>query len=299
MRSQHRSLFYAGGAALLLGLLTALGLASHLTAPIRATQRTVAALAAGTLDARVDVRGRDELAELARDVNRLGEALEQNANARRQWIADLAHELRTPLAILRGEIEALNDGVRAPTPAALRSLLDEAHQLGALIDDLHQLSLADLGALSYRFETIDVRALLAAVIDGHVAPAGIDVAIHADPAPQWIRADAVRVRQLFSNLLSNALRYTDSPGRIEWRLDSLTDGVRVTVDDSPPGVSRDALPQLFNRLYRVESSRNRADGGSGLGLAICRAIVDAHGGRIEALASPLGGLRVIVELQRA
>jgi two-component system sensor histidine kinase BaeS len=266
--------------------------------PVNALATGTRALAAGDYSQRLDVERDDELGRLAIDFNHLASALEQHRDARRRWGADIAHELRTPLSVLRGEIQALQDGVRAPTPAALDSLNAECERLGALIDDLYELSLADAGALEYRFERVDLAALAEDIVEAQrsaCADAGLAIETEID-ATIPVRGDARRLSQLVANLLANARRYTDAPGRIRVEAHALRGGARLVIEDTAPAVPPAALPRLFERLYRVEGSRSRAAGGAGLGLAICRAIVEAHGGRIEASASPLGGLRLAVEL---
>ena len=290
------------GALVLLGALAlAFALARGLLAPVQALAAGTRALAAGDYAQRVATDRCDELGALARDFNRLAETLEQNRNARRQWGADIAHELRTPLAILRGEIDALHDGVRAPTPQALASLQAECQRLATLVDDLYQLSLADAGALDYRFERLDLAALArdtVALQAGAFGAAGLRLEVEA-PASAPVRADARRLAQLLDNLLGNARRYTDAPGRVLVRVAASAAEVVLSVDDTAPGVAPAHLPHLFERLYRVDASRSRDSGGAGLGLAICRAIVDAHGGRIGAQPSVLGGLSVRVVLPAA
>jgi two-component system sensor histidine kinase BaeS len=238
---------------------------------------------------------------LSRDFNHLAVTLEQSREARRKWGADIAHELRTPLSILRGEIQAMQDGVRATTPQALDSLQTECARLGGLIEDLYHLSLADAGALDYRFEVLDLDEIVADAIDAHKdACAAKGLELTSDVQPHAIvDGDARRLSQLLDNLLTNSQRYTDAPGRIRVAITSDAKFARLIVDDTAPGVPPSALPQLFDRLFRVESSRSRAVGGAGLGLSIAKAIVEAHHGRIVAEASPLGGLRIVVELPRA
>jgi len=300
-RTQAHDALFAGVAILAAALVLAFALARWLLAPIRALARGTRALAGGDYASRVDAARGDELGDLAGDFNHLAQTLERSRDARRQWGADIAHELRTPLAVLRGEVQALQDGIRAPTPAAFESLQAECTRLAGLVDDLYQLALADSGALEYRFETLDLTARVrdaAAAQVGACADAGIELGV-LDAPPMPVHGDARRLGQLVDNLLANARRYTDAPGRVQLSLETRGAQVRLLVDDTPPGVPEDALPRLFDRLYRVDRARSRASGGAGLGLAICRAIVEAHGGRIEALASPLGGLRVVVELPAA
>jgi two-component system sensor histidine kinase BaeS len=202
---------------------------------------------------------------------------------------------------LKGEIQAMQDGVRATTPQALDSLQAECARLGGLIEDLYQLSLADTGALEYRFEAIDLGEIVRDAIDAHkdvCAARGLEL-VGDVPVPALVDGDARRLLQLLDNLLTNSQRYTDAPGRIRVAVATDQKIVRLTVDDTAPEVPSSALPHLFERLFRVDSSRNRAVGGAGLGLSIARTIVEAHRGRIVAEASPLGGLRIAVELPRA
>jgi two-component system sensor histidine kinase BaeS len=287
------------GVAILLGALAlAFALARWLLAPVRALATATQALAAGDFGQRVTTARTDELGALAQDFNRLAATLERHRDARQRWGADIAHELRTPLSVLRGEIQALQDGVRAATPSALDSLHAECARLGNLIEDLYQLSLADAGALDYHFEPIDLDELVREALAPQqrtCADAGLTLDDTLAPlAP--VRGDARRLTQLIDNLLANARRYTDAPGRIHVELAAVERQAQLIIEDSAPGVPADALPRLFERLYRVEASRTRSAGGAGLGLSICRAIVDAHGGTIEARHSLLGGLSIVVHL---
>lgn len=300
-RAQMRSALVAGIAILVGALLLAFALARWLLAPVHALAIGTRALAAGDYTRRIATTRGDELGALSRDFNHLAETLEQHRGARRQWGADIAHELRTPLSILRGEVQALQDGVRAATPQAFESLQAECERLGHLIEDLYQLSLADAGALEYHFEPLDLAALVreALELQRHAfGDAGLDIEEKLADAPR-VRGDARRLAQLIDNLLANARRYTDAPGRIRVTLSAVPGNARLVMEDSAPGVPASALPRLFERLYRVDESRNRAAGGAGLGLAICRAIVDAHGGRITAEPSVLGGLSVVIHLPTA
>ena len=300
-QAQLRSGALAGAAILLGALALAFALARWLLAPVRALEAGTRALAAGDYARRIATTRQDELGTLARDFDHLAATLEQARDARRQWGADIAHELRTPLAILRGEIQALQDGVRAVTPQALDSLNHECERLGHLVEDLYTLALADAGALDYRFEALDLADLVHESLDLQrraCADAHLELEAIVSAVPP-VRGDARRLGQLIDNLLGNARRYTDAPGRIRVTLLGSGKQVRLVVEDTPPGVPASALPHLFERLYRVDASRTRASGGAGLGLAICRAIADAHDGRIEARASALGGLCVVVDLPAA
>ncbi len=286
--------------ALLIAAAVAVPLSRHLLKPVHALARGTRTLTAGDFSARVPATSGDELGQLARDFNVLARTLEANEGARRQFMADVSHELRTPLAVLRGELEALEDGIRAPTPEAIASLQHETRALAKLVDDLYALALADIGALTYRYDDVDVgelvTATVAAVRDA-AAARGIEVATTlAGDGALVAFADADRLRQLLAGLLDNALRYTAAPGRVEIACGREGGHIAIDVRDSAPGVADADLPRLFERFYRVEGSRSREHGGAGLGLAICRSIVAAHGGMIEARPSPLGGLWIAVRL---
>jgi len=299
--AQRRTALRAGAVALLLALLLAWGVARMLLAPLAALAAGTRALAAGDFGRRVPSDRRDELGRLARDFNQLAATLEQHRDARRQWGVDIAHELRTPLGVLRGEIQALQDGVRTPDRTALDSLEAECMRLTTLVEDLYQLALADAGALEYRFETFDFAVRVRdAVARRQPAFADAGLRLTADVcATLSVRGDPRRLDQLLDNLLVNAMRYTDAPGRVRVTLARRGMRTYLWVDDSAPGVPSEALPHLFDRLYRVDASRSRAQGGAGLGLAIVAAIAAAHGGSVEAGMSPLGGLRVEVCLSGA
>lgn len=283
------------GAALLLGA----GLAHWLTRRIRALAAGTAALTRGDYAVHIEPSGHDELAQLARDFNQLAATLAATRRARSQWVADIAHELRTPLAVLRGEIEALQDGVRPLNANNLDSLAHEAARLGRLVEDLHLLSMADLGALTYYTEPVDMAEVVEEVLKAHAGTLA-DHSLRVETAlqPAMVMADAARLAQIYGNLLQNSLRYTDAGGRLAVQVRAETDRVVVRWEDSSPGVPSDELERLTDRLYRVDGSRSRAGGGSGLGLAIAKAIVDAHHGSMRAEASALGGLAWQMEFPR-
>lgn len=305
-RSQHRTLAIVGVSLLIVAVLAAWWLSRWLLRPVRALAAGAQALANGDYAARIDIRRNDELGALADDFNALASALERHRDARRRWGADIAHELRTPISILSGEIQALQDGIRSVDAARLASLQAECARLRDLVDDLYDLSLSDAQALTYRFAPLDVGALVHEALQAHeeaLRAAGIVCEATLPPCP-IARGDRARLRQLLDNLFANVARYTDAPGRVVVALESIDHDTiggarcRLRIDDTAPGVPAEALPRLFDRLYRVEPSRSRQFGGAGLGLAICRNIVEAHDGRIDAYASPLGGLRIEIELPR-
>ncbi len=294
---QLRATWVIVGLSVLLAALVSLLLARLLLAPVRRIAQATRRLADGDFDIRVRVGAPDELGRLARDFNRLAHSLARNARLRRELMADMSHELRTPLAVLRGEIEALQDGLREPDEAALASLAHEIGRLNRLVDDLRELSLADAGALDYRMRPLDLSTLAARALDAvrdRYARAGLALEQAIEPGLR-LSGDERRLEQLLANLLENSLRYTDSPGRVRLRAGRRGGRIVLEVADTAPSVEPDQMPRLFDRLYRVESSRSRLHGGSGLGLSICRSIVQAHGGKISATASDLGGLAIRVE----
>lgn len=287
------------GTAIVIAAIAALLLARLFLAPVRRLGNATDQLRRGNFQTRVGIRQRDEFGQLADDFNSLAATLEQNEQLRRELTADIAHELRTPLAVLRAELDAVEDGVRELNTDTLASLQHEVERLSKLVSDLNSLALSDAGALSYRCYSTDLTILLRELIEQYAArcaAAGIEVRSSLPHAPAMVSLDPERFEQLLTNLLENSLRYTDSDGELriglrrdgnEWQLD---------IEDSAPGVSDEALPRLFDRLYRAEESRNRASGGSGLGLAIARKIAEAHNGSITATHSPLGGVRMTIRL---
>ncbi|MBI1731597.1 MAG: HAMP domain-containing protein [Gammaproteobacteria bacterium] len=288
---------------LALSAIMAWPLSRHLVRPIRELSEGTRRLAAGEYDTRLARGAGDELGQLAEDFNTLAGSLRDQERSRRRWIADISHELRTPLSILQGEIEAMQDGIRPASPERLQVLHNETANLTRLVGDVYELSLSDAGALSYQKRPLELEAVITACVAAHqdkFAARGIELAwLSSCDAPVTVMGDADRLKQLFSNLLANSLRYTDPGGRVEVGLGRRAGLAVVDVRDSAPAVPAEHLPHLFERLYRVDASRSRATGGSGLGLSICRSIIEAHGGRISAQASSLGGLWIQVELPLA
>nr|WP_130830766.1 two-component system sensor histidine kinase BaeS [[Erwinia] mediterraneensis] len=297
-RQQRRTSWLIVGLSTLLAALVTWLMARGLLAPVKRLVDGTHHLAAGNFASRVEVSSQDELGQLAQDFNRLASSLEKNESNRRAFMADISHELRTPLAILRGELEAMQDGVRKLTPEAIASLQSEVAVLSKLVDDLHQLSLSDKGALAYRKQALDLVQLLE-VAAGSFAERyrshGLALQL-ALPGEATFFGDPDRLMQLFTNLLENSLRYTDAGGQVQIALRDDGGHWQLTFADSTPGVDAAQQGQIFERFYRTEGSRNRASGGSGLGLAICKNIVEAHEGTISADHSDLGGLKITLQL---
>jgi len=300
LSQQKHALALAAGGMVLVVMIIAFPLARRLVRPVRAMAAATHDISSGKYATRIPVTSSDELGLLARDFNNMALTLEKHEKERRQWVADISHELRTPVAVLRGEIEALLDGIRTITPETIRSLHVEVLRLNRLVEDLYQLSLSDIGALSYRKENLDLLPVLQGSLEtfrAEFARKGITLSpprVH--DAEARIFGDRERLNQLFANLLENALRYTDAGGTLNVNFSISSNTATIELLDSAPGVPEQDLARLFDRLYRVEGSRSRISGGAGLGLAICKNIVEAHEGTISAHPSPLGGLMIRISL---
>ena len=298
-REQSKSAIYIGLAAVLFAAMIAALVSRQMVRPIAALAAATRSLAAGNFDQRLTVARDDELGDLARDFNKLTETLQSSQLARKQWVSDIAHELRTPLAILQGELEAVEDGLRQFDEGTRLSLQAEVGRLSKLVADLHELTLSDEGGLSYNKAPVLVAGVMQDCIEKlstGIDAKGLTLDFSTPATGAIVSGDASRLEQLFTNLLENAIRYTTSPGKI---------AVSVTAENGSswlwskilrPGSRRDQYARLFDRLYRADRSRNRNSGGSGLGLSICKSVAEAHGGEIIASASDLGGVRIVLSL---
>lgn len=307
LRRQYQGLAWAALATALLSVLVAWGVARLWSAPLRRLQLASRAIAQGQRGPHIPATGALEIAQLTDDVNTMTDELARLEASRRRWIAHISHELRTPLAVLRGELESIEDGVRQATPTVVASLREEVMQLTRLVDDLHALSVADMdgGGLPCHFSDGDAHRHLSAVAQRFVPSAQQQgLVLHLLPMakaagaslpPLAVCWDFGRIEQLLSNLLSNSLRYTHAPGAI-W-VNWASDGQQftLTVEDSAPGVRDDELTAIFEPLYRSDTARRRdrqQAHGSGLGLSIVRTLVQSHQGRVWACHSAHGGLKI-------
>jgi two-component system, OmpR family, sensor histidine kinase BaeS len=297
---QTRAFLLIGSGILIFAAVIAFVLSRHLLHPIQQIMAGAHALASRRFDTRIDVHSSDELGTLAADFNNTAATLERYEFMRRQWIADVSHELRTPLAVLRGEIEAILDGVRDMHRETLESVHAEVMLLSKIIDDLHTLTITESEALTMTKEPVDVLTIAANILkvfQPRFSERGIEV--QNDMVMNGggtVMGDPDRLAQVFSNIYENSLRYTDSPGKVHIYSEKRDDSLLLRVEDTAPGVSDSAIPFIFDRLYRVDRSRSRKKGGSGLGMAIIKAIVDGHGGKIKASSSQLGGLQIEIAL---
>ncbi|GHC17789.1 ATP-binding protein [Aidingimonas halophila] len=294
---QQRNLGIIIASLALASLLLAGGLSWWLGRRTRGMAMATQRLTDGDYSIRLPERGHDELSRLSRDFNVLAETLEATREARQRWVSDIAHELRTPLAVLRGEIESMQDGIRPLDESNLRSLAQEVDQLERLVGDLRLLSQSDAGALEVSLAPIDLAEALSLRLDeahGWLDDHGIALETRIEPSVM-IRGDQQRLRQLWDNLIDNTCTYTQAPGHLSISLTTEGQRARLAWEDSTPGVPDEALVRLTERLYRVEGSRSRQSGGSGLGLSIATALVKSHGGTMSAAHSSLGGLCWILE----
>ncbi len=300
VKQQKLALTLVAAAGVLIAAGLSLPLAYRLTKPIRQMALATRNLASGKYHTRITTKSSDELGRLAEDLNDLAAILEKNRIARSQWIADISHELRTPLSVLQGKIEGFQDGVYPPTAENFKDLHHEVLHLSMLVDDLYELSLSDVGAVTYK--KVEIQPLWALEQAIHLLqPQTDENKIKLETTYNLedgiiLYGDNERLKQLFTNLLANSIRYTDSPGVIRISVENNGSSIIYTIEDSAPGVAEEHLAHLFDRLYRVEASRSRMSGGAGLGLSICSNIVNGHSGTIEATHSQLGGLCIKVQL---
>jgi signal transduction histidine kinase len=297
-----------GGAAVLLGL----ALALWLSAPLRRLEEAARRIAAGDLEQRVPARGTTEQARLAQAFNDMAASLQRGEQLRRHMVSDIAHELRTPLAALQGNLQALLDGVYPLTPGEIAILHDETRALSRLVNDLYDLAQAEAGQATLQMEAVALAPLVQGVAAVFAEQArACDLRLEFCPAPTLpaVWADPARVRQVLTNLVSNAVRYTPAGGEITITLATEPaapparaaqrgtgaghdrGGVRVEVTDSGPGLSPEEAAQVFERFWRTDQARSRQTGGAGLGLAIARQLVEAQGGQIGVESAPGQGSR--------
>lgn len=271
-----------------------------LVKPLSELSKGAKKIADGDFSIRITPSTSDELGMLCNNFNELARTLSANEQARKQWVADISHEMRTPLAVLKAQIEAMQDGIRPSTPENLELLKNKIDALHNLINDLYDLSLTDLGAMTYNKEPLNFAELVEELASDYLqrfTEKGLELETRITTSQEVeINGDYVRLSQLLRNLFENCYRYTDSPGKIRLTLSLSNTRVVLCLEDTPPGVPQDQLIKIFDRLYRVESSRNRATGGAGLGLSICKNIVEAHSGTIHAQTSALGGLTITLKL---
>lgn len=290
----------SGGIAIVLGLVAAALMAPALARPVRRLTEAARRMQRGDLGARVNPRGASELRELGQVFNRLAETLEHEERIRRDAAADIAHELRTPLAGIVSRIEAAQDGVLADEQANLEAMHAETLRLTRLVEDLGKLAEAQQPGLTLQKQLLDLRDLVQQrirIYDGHMQAKG--VALKENLAMASAYGDRGRIAQIVDNLLSNALRYTDAGGTVTVEVAQCDGEAILEIADTGIGIAGEDLPYIFERFWRGEPSRARRTGGAGIGLAIVRELVVAHGGRIDVESRPGEGSRFRVSLPSA
>jgi signal transduction histidine kinase len=301
----NRVILLAGLIAVTLALVLGLLLARGLTRPLARLTEATRSLAAGDLEQQVSIGGSDELSELAGSFNLMAAALAANERQRQQLFADIAHELRTPLSVIRGQLEAMLDGVLALSPENLSLANEETILLGRLVDELRALSLAESGQLPLDKQPVDLGLLARgafAAFDPLAESEGIRLALSVTPDLPLVQADEARIQQVLGNLLSNALRHAGQGEGTDPQVGLLVSAsdpaqvVRVSVSDNGPGLSPEAQQHVFDRFWRADAGRSRDRGGSGLGLAISKGIIIAHGGQIWVESAAGQGAKFTFEL---
>jgi signal transduction histidine kinase len=268
--------------SIILAIIVSLYITKRITAPLIEMRKVAEQMTQGNLQSRVAIRGKDELAELGQALNHLTEELEKQEALRKNLTSDIAHELRTPLATLKSHMEAFKDGIWKPTPDRIDSCYEEIERLIHLVSDLEQLTRLESPGFTLEQSEEDladiarqgVRSMQAAFVQK-----GVDLQVHANDGVR-VRVDRKRVIQILVNLLSNALKFTDSGGKVMVRVKEETNGGMLIVSDNGAGIPSSEIPKVFERFYRVDKSRNRKLGGSGIGLTIVKKLVEAHEGKI-------------------
>jgi len=283
-------LLVGGSLAIIVALILIFFLSRRITSPIDVLAKAARRLGGGDLSQRVQLRGEGEVAALAQAFNTMAADLEHDEQLRRNLIADVAHELRTPLSNIQGYLEAIRDRVMKPNAATIGSLNEEVALLSRLVNELQELSLAEAGELKLVYQAEDITKLVGQAVthwQPHVAAKDISLSLDLPDNLPLVNIDWQRVNQVLHNLLENAVAYTGRGGTITVAAAKQGDWVEVSVSDTGEGIPAGDLPNIFERFYRVDRSRARATGGSGLGLTIARRLVEAHGGKIT-VQSELG-----------
>jgi histidine kinase len=282
--SFNEALTYAVLAAIAVAILLSLFFSRGVVAPLRAMTAASQRIADGHYDERVEVRGADELAELATRFNQMAGKLEQVESMRRRLIGDVSHELRTPLTAIKGSMEGLIDGILPAEAATYEQIHAEADRLNRLVDDLQELSRVEAGSYELDIHPVDLSSLVRTVtkrLSPQFESRRISLTFELAPNLPRVLADEDRTIQVLTNLAGNALQYTPEGGRVTMAARRINGEVQVSISDTGIGIPSEHLDHIFDRFYRVDKSRSRqAGGGSGIGLTIARALVEAQGGRI-------------------
>ncbi len=267
--------------------------------PVKALSQASLKLAGGDYSQRIEILSDDELGEMTKAFNQMADDLERQEMLRRRSLADVAHELRTPLSVLQIDLESIEDGIIEADEEAIQHLQLEVATLRNLVEDLRILSLADAGELKLEFQPVEVNGIIkvnARRIERSACEKGIRLVLDLTQEEQMVLGDEQRLSQVLLNLLSNALHFTPKGGTIEAGSKKIDQRVQIWVKDTGEGVSPNDLPHIFERLYRSDRARARGNGGSGLGLSIARSLVETHGGKIWVESETGQGSQFIIEL---
>ena len=297
-----KSLMLSGIAAGAAGVLLVSLMSRRMLGSVRRLTSAAQRLGRGDLSQRVDVSGRDEIAELARTFNAMAEDLERAERQRRNMVGDVAHELRSPLSNIRGYVEAVRDGVLKPDDSTISSIHQQTMYLSKLVDDLRLVAESEAAGFRLDFEPSSMAEAVARSVEAirpQAEAGGLRVSTAVPPRLPQVNLDRIRIEQVLANLLQNAVRHTGAGGRIEVSAEALGSSLSVAVTDSGEGIPPEAIAHVFDRLYRADPSRSRTTGGSGLGLTIARQLVEAHGGSIRAESALGEGSRFVFELPLA
>lgn len=279
-----RFFLWGGLIAVVFALIITFWLSRRVLAPVRALTSAAKRLGRGDFSERVKVKDKGELGELARAFNSMTEDLERVEKLRRNMVADVAHELRTPISNIKGYLEAVSDGVVAPDAATITSLTEEVNSLSRLVEDLQELTLAEAGKLKMHLRAEDIADIIrktATATQARCEIKGVSLSLNIPEKLPLANIDAQRVSEVLRNLLDNAIAHTARNDTITVSIESSDNFIEVTIADSGEGIPEADLPNIFERFYRVDKSRSRATGGNGLGLTIVKRLVEAHGGKIE------------------
>ena len=299
--SINRYLLWGGLLGVAVAAVATLLLSRRILRPVESLAQAARGLSRGDFSQRVDVHSKDEFGELARTFNSMAEDLERTEQLRRNLVADVAHELRTPLSNIQGHLEAIRDGLLPPEPATFDSIYEEVLLLARLVEDLQELTLAEAGQLTLVRQSADVVEIVRRAVAAAQPPAeskGLTLETKLPEEQATAEVDPERIGQVLRNLLSNAITHTSEGGHITVDLKDKDDELHIGVADTGAGIPPEDLPYVFERFYRADPSRVRATGGAGLGLTIARRLVEAHGGTIGVESEVGKGSRFIFTLPK-
>lgn len=299
VESYHKSLWWIGFLFAGMGLVVSYFLSGNITRPLRQLSQAAEKIRQGHLKQEVPVETQDEVGQLAAVFNQMSAELTANESNRQEFLANIAHELKTPLAVLQGHLESMLDGVEDPEPEKLFSMQEEVMRLTRLVGDLRDLSLAQVHQLELHLQPVDLgeKAERAAeLLEPLLEEKRLHFVKNMSPSLPVRQLDPDRVNQILYNLITNAIRYTTPGTAILLQTEPVGERVRVIIADEGPGIAPEDLPHVFEQFYRGDKSRNRASGGSGIGLSLAKSFVEAQGGTIIARNRKEGGAEFVVEV---